>query len=51
LAKVKQRINEIKKVALSNIIDLGIDCFKNDVELPGGEAMYNQCVELIRERK
>jgi len=51
LAQLKQRINEIRKTSLSNVIDLGIDCFKNDVELPGVEHLYDKCVELIRKGK
>ena len=51
LAQLKQRINEIRKTSLSNVIDLGIDCFKNDVELPEVEHLYDKCVELIRKSK
>tara|TARA_Y100001934_G_scaffold282430_1_gene396146 strand:- start:1922 stop:3775 length:1854 start_codon:yes stop_codon:yes gene_type:complete len=51
IAQLKQRVSEIKKVSLANIIDLGIDCFKNDAELPGSQELYERCVELIRMSK
>jgi molecular chaperone DnaK (HSP70) len=51
VAKIKNRMDTTAKKMQVAIIDLGKQCFQDDVELSGVEALYDRCEHLLKQTK
>jgi len=51
VAKIKNRMDATAKKIQVAIIDLGKQCFQDDVEFSGVESLYKKCEQLLKQTK
>jgi hypothetical protein len=51
IAKIKNRMESTEKKIQIAVIDLGKQCFQDDVELIDAETLYDKCERLLKQTK
>ena len=51
IAKIKNRMESTEKKLQIAVIDLGKQCFQDDVELIDADAIYDKCEQLLKQTK